>query len=337
MKRIKIITIIFLSLIFLNLSKGKVSAQNIHLTIWPPLLEVTMQPGKSITQVYKLANKGDTNLVMTSSLHSFSPADEFGNIKLTDKQSEASDWISFQNADLDLGQSFNLPVGKEQEVVLKIKTPSYAREKDYYFTLIFSTNPAAYKSFQPQSEAQAKIGANILITVSESGEPQRKAEIVEFSLKNGFLPQGSKWQIIDSFTQPEFILRIKNNGQSLFKPMGSISINWLGRKYILDLLPENILVDSIRQAGCQKAEEEGGFLCQLNSKFNIGYYKAKVEFDLDKVGDQYQRELYFFAIPLKAIFIIIILIIISFFIFKNRQDSLLTNCLKKIKNRLRKN
>lgn len=328
MKKTKLITIIFLSFFLLNLFKGKVEAQNLSLSIWPPLLEVTLQPGKSITQVYKLANNGDTDLVMTSSIHLFSPEDEFGNIKLTDKESPILNWVSFQNADLELGENFNLPAGQEQQVVLKIKVPSYAMQKDHYFTLLFSTNPRAYESFQPQSQAQAKIGANVLVTVSESGEPQRKAEIVEFSLKNGYLHKSSKWQIIDSFNNPEFVLRIKNTGKSLFKPMGSITTNWLGRKYILDLLPENILVDSIRQVGCKKNQEDEIFICELDSLFNIGYYKATVEFDLDKVGNQYKQELYFFAIPIKAILTIII-IVIFLFIFKSKFKLLIDKISKK--------
>jgi len=317
MKKTKLIIIIFLSFFLLNLFKGKVEAQNLSLSIWPPLLEVTLQPGKSITQVYKLANDGDTDLVITSSIHLFTPEDEFGNIKLTNKESPILNWVSFQNANLDLEQSFNLPAGQEQQVVLKIKVPSYAIQKDHYFTLLFSTSPHAYESFQPQSQAQAKIGANVLVTVSESGEPQRKAEIVEFSLKNGFPHKSSKWQIIDSFSKPKFVLRIKNTGKSLFKPMGSITTNWLGRKYILDLLPENILVDSIRQVGCKKTDNDEIFICELDSLFNIGYYKTTVKFDLDKVGHQYKQELYFFAIPIKVILTIII-IATFLFIFKNK-------------------
>ena len=331
MKKTKLIIIIFLSLFFLNLFKEKIEAQNLSLSIWPPLLEVTLQPGKSITQVYQLANNGETDLVMTSSISLFSPEDELGNVKLIDKESPVLSWISFQNADLELGESFNLPTGQEQQLVLKISVPSYAMQKDHYFTLLFSTNPQAYKSFQPQSQAQAKIGANVLITVSESGEPQRKAEIVEFSLKNGYLHKSSQWQIIDSFNQPEFVLRIKNNGKSLFKPMGSITTNWLGRKFILDLLPENILVDSIRQVGCQKTEDDHIFICELDSLFNIGYYKTVVEFDLDKIGNQYKKELYFFAVPIKAIFVIII-VTIFFLIFKNKLKLLIDKVYRKSEN-----
>jgi len=328
MKKTKLIIIIFLSFFLLNLFKGKAEAQNISLSIWPPLLEVTLQPGKSITQVYQLANNGETDLVMTSSISLFSPDDELGNIKLIDKESPVLSWVSFQNADLELGESFNLPAGQEQQLVLKIKVPSYAMQKDHYFTLLFSTNPQAYESFQPQSQAQAKIGANVLITVSESGEPQRKADIIEFSLKNGYLHKSSQWQIIDSFSNPEFVLRIKNTGKSLFKPMGNITTNWLGRKFILDLLPENILVDSIRQVGCQKTEDDNIFICELGSLFNIGYYKATVEFDLDKVGNQYKRELYFFAIPIKAISAIII-IGIFLLIFKNKLKLLIDKVSRK--------
>lgn len=335
MIKAKTIFIIFLSILAISLFGlvSKAKAQTLSLSIWPPLLEVTLQPGKSITQVYKLANNGQADLVITSSILPFKPEGEDGNIKLTNEASPALEWFSFQNANLDLGQSFSLPAGKEQEAVLRIKAPLEAQEKDYYFTLLFSTNPDLNRGqFQPQSQAQAKIGSNILLTVSQSGQSQKKAQIIEFSLKNGLLPKSSKWQIIDSFNKPEFILRIKNTGQSLFKPMGSITTNWLGRKYILDLLPDNILIDSVRQAGCKNPQKENLFICQLDSKFSLGYYHTRVEFDLDKPGSQYSKDLYFFAIPLKLILTTIIIISLVF-VLKKKFKLGIEKYFKKVKNK----
>ncbi len=280
----------------------KVNAQSLSLSIYPPLLEVMIKPGKSITQVYKLINNGETDLVMTSKIVSFEPADELGNIKLgngNSKLASINDYFSFQNADLKLGESFTLKAGAQQQIVLKISAPQDAPEKDYYLTLLFETNPQENLYLHPGgvSSAQAKIGSNILLTVSETGEPPRKAETIEFKLQN------AKFKIIDSFTKPQFVLRIKNTGRSLFKPMGTITLTgWLGQKYLLNLLPENILSGSIRKIGCSLPDNPEVFgSCQIKPKFLLGFYQAKAEFGLEKISNDYTTQINFIALPIKLI------------------------------------
>jgi len=56
-------------------------AQTTSLSIWPPLVEAMIQPGKSVTKVYRLKNAGrryDSNYQRRS----FSNSDEFGHINL---------------------------------------------------------------------------------------------------------------------------------------------------------------------------------------------------------------------------------------------------------------
>lgn len=294
------------ALCFLLLSETK--AQSLSLSIWPPLLEVMIQPGKSITQVYKISNFGETDLVLTSAVVPFAPADELGNIELGTRNPQPPNWLnwfSFQNADLQLGQKFVLRPDKEQEVVLKIKIPENAAEDDYYLTLLFNTlpNPTANGS---AASAQAKIGSNILLTVSKTGEPRRQAKIEEFSLAG--------WRIIDSFTKPQFLIRLKNTGKVLFKPFGTITTTgWFGQKYTIDLLPENVLAGSIRQINCQK-ENLPPAVCQLSAGFLLGKYTARLEFGADQANGEYQTEIQFFALPIKLIFGVLLILLVLFII-----------------------
>jgi len=308
-------------------------AQGLSLGIWPPLLEVTIQPGKSITQVYKLRNTGETDLALTSKIVPFKPEGEMGNITFTSEvrnpptgglgsppqaggnTSEVDwwNWFSFLNADLSLSQKFFLPAGREQEVVLKIKVPKEAPEADYYFTLLFETLPGVFLPSGSGGQIEAKIGSNILLTVSQTGEPKKQIEIKEFSIRN---PQFviRNLIIIDSFTQPQFIVRLQNTGNSFFKPIGSITTTgWFNQRWVLDLLPENVLVDSIRQIRCQKStfqptnEQETSAEkplilpspCQLETKFLLGKYTSRLELGLDEASSEYQNQIVFWALPLK--------------------------------------
>jgi len=316
MKLINKILIIFaLTLLFTFGFVFEAQAQSLSLGIYPPLLEVTMKPGKSITQVYKLFNNGDSDLVMTSFLAPFVPDGDQGYIEIRqDEKPQSLDWISFQNADLQLGQSFVLRQETSQEVVLKIKVPEFAQEEDHYFTLVFANDPN-YSGLVGgnQTQNQIQIGANIIISISESGEPQYQAQISEFKLANGFTNI-----FLDSFTKPEFILKVKNTGPSFFKPLGHIKVkNPLGGTSILELLPENVLINSTRQISCQINEEAAK--CILPSKFLLGYYQVQAEFDLDKPGGKYQKEIFFLAFPWKITAIIIVITGIGLFIFKKTK------------------
>lgn len=296
-------------------------AQEMALGLYPPLLEVTIKPGRTITQVYQLLNQGEADLIVTSRLVPFKPADEKGQVQLEEKQiSPAVDWFSFQNADLKLGDSFVLKAGAEQQVVLKIRVPEQAQEDDYYLTLLFESQPE-FNLNESAAQAKIKIGTNLLLTVSETGEPPRKAELTEFRIQNAWFRIGS-WQFLDSFTNPLFVLRLKNIGRSLFKPMGNLTVSgFSGQKYLLDLLPENILVDSTRQVLCFSNDQEQPLPCRLNlnwkTKFLIGPYQARATFGLDKVAQDYSYSTHFFAFPFFLTFSLILLVLF-FWLMKKR-------------------
>src|SRR3990167_7980355 len=91
----------------LYLVSGKIAeAQTLSLSIWPPILEVTLKPGKSISQVYRVKNSGDDTVVMAQVVP-FEAAGELGQVKLSSTPNPALAYFSLQNADLDLGQSLD--------------------------------------------------------------------------------------------------------------------------------------------------------------------------------------------------------------------------------------
>lgn len=281
-------------------------AQEFSLSIWPPVLEVTIIPGKGITQVYKLKNNGNTELAITSKIIPFLPEGEKGGINLLEESSQSSlenlpqQWISFQNADLKLGEKFLLSPGKEKEIVLKIKVPADAPERDYYLTLLFETIPDLFLG-QSGGNIQTKLGTNILLTVSQTDQLQKEAIIEEFRLLNCL---SSQFCLIDSFTSPGFLIRVKNIGKTFFKPQGEITIKgWLGQNWKIPLLGENILANSIRQLTCAFQKEENIFPspCQLSTKFLLGHYDAYLIFDPDGSSQKYQAKIDFWAFPLKLV------------------------------------
>jgi len=315
--KVKIFTFLIVILIFtfciLNLARSA-RAQTFSLGLYPPLLEVMIMPGKSITQVYQLNNYGDETILNTQILP-FEPKDEQGNISLRGVTSREvtppKEWFNFENADISLGKPFVLKSGESKQIILRIKIPENSREDDYYFTLLFQSQPQE-KIGGSKTIQKGAIGANILLTVSRSGKPVKKGEIVEFKLRNCYIAKLlPSFCLFESFDKPEFLLRVKNTGRTFWKPFGKIEVKGLlGQRWEEELLPENVLMDSIRQI--RTATESG------KPNFLIGPYKAKVEFNLeeDQSGETLSSSLSFLALPIKFILGILISILILLTILK---------------------
>jgi len=80
--KLKIILTFPLFIFLLAFPLEKIRAQTLGLSLYPPLLEVMIKPGKAITQAYQIANQSKSDLIMTSKIIGFEPADELGNIQL---------------------------------------------------------------------------------------------------------------------------------------------------------------------------------------------------------------------------------------------------------------
>jgi hypothetical protein len=229
-----------------------VYSQSIGLSISPVILEVMIKPGKTITQAYQVTNNSEQDLYLTANLVPFTPADHQGHIALSASSSVSSDFprnsvFSLQNSNLDLNQPFKLSAGKSQQLVLKIAMPEDNPEKDYYYTLLVEqTDRGEHITTDSGAGHRIKIGSNILITVSETGQPETDFKIAEFKAEPKFG---------DIFDQIRFKILVENTGRAFFKPEGKIEIyhTLLNKKITeLNLLPENILVNSVREIRCGK-------------------------------------------------------------------------------------
>lgn len=272
-------------------------AQTYSLSIWPPLVEITIQPGKSVTQIYTITNSGDEQTLIAKVLP-FEPSDSVGNINILPLPVLLSPLsFSLQNQNVLLGKPFLLKSGQSKDIVLKITVPLKNSERDYYASLIFETNPEG-KIGLSQSQTAAKIAANLLITVSKTETPPKRAQILEFSTP----------KIIDSFDKVPFKLRIENLGQAFFKPFGEISIEGIfNQKGIIKIQPENILAQYSRTLTVPS----------WGQNFLLGPFQAKLEFSLEppesnqaSSGAKLSAQTTFIALPYKAILALIIILVI---------------------------
>jgi hypothetical protein len=276
-----------------TLGLKEVLAQDISLSITPPITELMIMPGKETTQRYLLENSGNETIIKVY-LATLSPSDEFGNIEINKdlklyEFANVTSWFTLLEPQIKIGGSFLLPRGATKEIVLQISTPEDAPEGDYYFTLLFETDTEGVMGGKTLG-AKATIASNILLTVSKSGRPEKDAEIAEFSAPI----------IVDSLGQLVYKTRIKNTGSAFFQPEGKIRVNPIfGNEEILTLAPQNILAASTRQIPC--TADETLIRCSLRNRVLFGLYKADLKFKIEDEGETFTKSAYTVAFPFTII------------------------------------
>lgn len=285
----------------------KVYGQSVSLSLWPPLLEAMMQPGRSITAAYQLTNNSEIDLLIVPQIHSFEPLGNSGQIKISDQpaaghQLPAADLPIFS---LDSGEKFGEPfllkLGESRQIILKITIPEKSPEKDHYHTLLFSTVglPSLPGSSGDGGGASsvAQIGGNILITVSQTGKPILSGKVRRFSAP----------RIIDSFDHTPFGVILENTGRTFWKPFGSITITGiLKQKDEIKLLEQNILAYSSRELTLEP----------YRPKFPLGPFRANLNFSLNEDGPELSSTVAFWYLPYKLFGLILVFLIVSIIVKK---------------------
>lgn len=272
-----------------------VSAQEVSLSITPPITEITIQPGKSFSQVFTVKNDG-IPVVVVPKVIPFVPLDSEGHVELIEDANSInffSNWFSFDPSPISLGTT----VSHDFKLVIT-PPPSGIDEKDYYFTFLIETENDNNLGIDG-SASLARIGANVLINISKDGNPNKKASIIDFSAP----------KIIDSFSGLTYKVVIGNSGVSFFKPVGTITVNQVfGSTTTLGLAPLNILMGSSRKIPCLVGQALVS--CSLPGNFLIGLYKANLSFTVDGSGGNIVKQTYTFAFPFSIILVIIVIFVI---------------------------
>lgn len=209
------------------------------ISITPPLSEIVMQPGRSITQAFTITNDGTVDLEVIPTIVDFSPDDTTG-APIVFEKNENFPYAELQNLDKKLGAPFLLKAGSKDQLILRITIPNSEPDRDYYKTLLLKTSPSGLlQTNGTQTVSQAYIGVHVLLSVSGNGEDRAKLVIEKLSVP----------RIVDMFSSLPISLIVKNIGTNYTKAHGQVSIaSTFGKVVkIFPLLPENVLAGSIRR------------------------------------------------------------------------------------------
>ena len=313
MKRCSYFIKLFVVVLFLfGMTVPTVFAQQVSLSITPPIIEAVMKPGKSIMIAYTLRNNGDP-VFLNSKVVNFEPLDNLGNIKL---KAEATGPVRFSldNAALQLGQPFFIETGKSQQLLLRIRIPDGAPNGDYYYSLLAQTERAETLEGVTSSGARATIASNILITVTDSG-------VIDIQPKIGRFDVSTKTKIFDSFDKIPVVLYVENKGSNMIKPEGNIALRGIfGATAEYDIIPKNILSQSERLVEAtpsadlaSKAKDLEPTSLVINGFF-VGKYNLTATIGFGENSPTIFGSTTFFAFPFKIAIGLIITIAATVFI-----------------------
>jgi len=256
----------------------------ISLSVSPPIFELMIQPGKEVKQIFTINNLGrDTTI--TPKIVYFEPADDLGNISLTKDLSP--DWVIYDK------EQFKLKGQEKFDFEVRFLPPSDTPEIDHFLTVVFETSEPVDILNQNSSNFKSQIGANILLTVSQDGNPKKSAEITEFTAP----------KIIDSlFGKIIYTIKLKNDGNSYWKPNGKIII----ADEIINIAPQNTLSGYTRNISC--LSDQTLVECKPKNRFYLGKITAKLEFSIDENPKIYQKEAISYSFPFSILSLLLLLL-----------------------------
>ena len=293
-------------------------AQQVSLSLSPPLLELFIKPGKAIMVAYNLKNYSDPTFLNLKILP-FEAKDNLGNIRIK-SEFEGPVRFSLDNADLKLDQPFFLKTNDSQQILLRIRIPENITDGDYYYSLLAETIPPTSSEGIGSARAKATIGSNILVTISNSGNVDIKPKIALFSVRG---------KIFDSSDKIPVVLTVVNKGKNIIKPEGQISLKGnFGETAKYDIISKNILARSERLLeatpsallDCDKGTDGACPASTLIlSGFFIGKYNLSTEIRFGENSPTIFGFTTFYAFPFKIIAGIIFTSLIVVFIIKKEK------------------
>lgn len=271
------------------------------LEIAPPVLNLTADPGETVTAQISLRDISSGPLVVTGEVNDFVAGGEDGTPRiLLDEDAEDSpyslkDWIEPLSR-------LTLEPREIQDLPITIRVPANASPGGYFGVIRFTATPPELED--TGVSLSASLGALVLLRVN--GDAVEGLEVEEFSTSSN----GKAGSLFES-TPIDFIVRLKNTGNVQEIPAGQVAITDMFGKTIatvnVNLPPRNVLPGSIRKF------EPSLDSSVLGNKQLFGRYTADLAVTYGSEGQTVTSSHTFWVIPYRLIGIVIALLVIGFF------------------------
>jgi hypothetical protein len=273
------------------------------LEIAPPVINISANPGQTVTTQIKLRDVSTSKLLVKGQVNDFVAAGEDGTPKLLLEEGEESPysmktWIApLPQLTLEPRQVKDLPV--------VINVPVNAAPGGYYGVIRFTATAPELQD--TGVSLSASLGSLVLLRVN--GAAKEGLEIAEFSMNNG----GKSSTLFES-TPVKFVERLKNTGNIHEQPAGRVTItDMFGNKVAtvnVNLPPRNILPASIRKF------EQNLDSSVIGSKVLFGRYTANLLVTYGSNKQTVSSSIVFWIIPWRLIIAVVIGLVVAFFVLR---------------------
>lgn len=275
------------------LSTPSVHAQTLSLSISPPVFEIFIKPGKTISQVYKIRNTGEAKIVKLS-VNEYTP----DTVSHPSVNIEGETWIKIAGKNISRNSPFLLSKGEEKQFLLIVSPPIELPQKDYYRVITLETvnNPPHELS---QTDIQISLNSVLLITVTNSGSMVKSSKVTKFTLP----------KVLDSFTPLNISVEIENTGDTYLRPIGTLTLKGIIGQGTYNLLPLALFPGQKKLLITQETGDidttlklTGLFVGKYNLELKYGFAAGNINTIVTKS---------FIALPVKGlVFLLTILLIL---------------------------
>lgn len=314
----RLLAFLFSAVLVLLVLPKDVLAQQMSLSIYPPLIKATIKPSKSFIVAFTIKNEGDPVFIKPL-IRSFSPTGILGNIRI-DSDANGPIQFSLDNSYIRFNEAFFLKTKQTEQILLRIRVPEGAPYGDYYYSLLAQTEPMPGLLGTHGATSIGAIGSTILLSVSPTEKMEEKPmiEALVITPKKSlfFLPS----YLYDSSDVIGVKVIARNDGKHRYAVKGRLEVSsGLGKKEIQPFIEENILAQSSRllrasgsaEIDCQKSTLKS--LCQnapftsLLQSFSIGSKKISAIITYDDSSTS-TKSIQIIMFPIKLTLAVVLLL-----------------------------
>ncbi len=292
------------------------------LTVSPARIEITGNPGETVTSRFDVINEQGDAGTFYSSAENFEAQGETGTPSFVPATDGLATWINVQ-------PTVSLSASQEEEIPFTITIPKDTAPGGYFAAIFLSTTP-------PQNAGgQVSVGARIgvLIFLDVAGDVKEAGGLLGFSAVNS--------ERVFSSLPVTFEYRFNNAGGDRVEPSGTLtvldSIGLTATSVPANPSLGNVLPNSIRRFpvtwGTDAAPPSDFFGAAGYewSHFAFGWYGAHLNLTYGTHNEVAQASYTFFVIPWQLLTLIILALVVLYFLLKRYNRYVIESAARRSK------
>ncbi|MBI3888449.1 hypothetical protein HY311_01505 [Candidatus Nomurabacteria bacterium] len=296
------------------------------LTIAPARIELSGDPGQTLSGEIEIINEESSNKTFFTSFENFEPRGDSGAPYFVGAKDGLATWIKSIS-------SVQIGKGENKLIPYSITIPKNTEPGGYFAAIFFGTTPV-----NTQSGGEVSIGGRIgaLVLLRVNGDIKEGGGLNEFMTNGG--------QRFFSSLPVSFFYRLNNTGGDRIVPLGEISFKNMIRltadKISANKKEGSVLPNSIRKFDViwgeslipQNGEDTAGFFTiawkQLQN-FRFGWYTAVLNLTWGNTNQTGSASYNFFIIPWQLLILIVVALLLIFMSVKRYNKFIVSSATKK--------